>query len=258
VHRGRCAAGNPAAAKTATAMTVVASGAFIDWEALTGQSRLVIDLISIPIFSAIAGLVTNWTGVIMLFAPARFTGFYVPGLKSLYPFLPRKVQILPLFAPNGILGFQGFVPCRAEKMASLIVSKSIARIGTVRDFYEQLDPDRLAHTLADRARPDVRRITTEVIESEHRQLWEALPNRVKETVLRTVDAELPQISRRTFAKIGEHLDELLNVKLMTVRHLRDNPEILRNIIQGMAVLELRFMIRCGALGFFFGSRWRCT
>ena len=56
-------------------MDVVASAGLIDWEHLTGQSKFVIDLVSVPIFSAIAGLITNWTGVIMLFSPARFTAF---------------------------------------------------------------------------------------------------------------------------------------------------------------------------------------
>lgn len=83
-------------------MTTVglARTSFIDWEGLTGQSKFVIDMVSIPIFSAIAGLITNWTGVLMLFAPTQFTGFYAPGLKTLFPLLPRKVQILPIFAPS--------------------------------------------------------------------------------------------------------------------------------------------------------------
>lgn len=98
-------------------MSVLAAG-IIDWEHVTGQSKFVIDIVSIPIFSAIAGVLTNWTGVLMLFAPTRFTGFWVPGLKTIFPFLPRKLQILPIFAPGGILGFQGFVPARAEKMAA--------------------------------------------------------------------------------------------------------------------------------------------
>lgn len=233
-------------------MNILAAGPFLNWEELTGQSKFVVDIVSIPIFSAFAGLITNWTGVIMLFAPVRFTGFYVPGLKSLYPFLPRKVQILPIFAPNGVLGFQGFIPCRAEKMASLIVDKSIARIGGIGDFYTELDPDKLAAHLADVARPQIRQLTTEVIESEHPQLWNSLPQPLKETVLRTVDEELPQISRRAFAKIGDNIDELLDVKLMTVNHLRKHPEVLRDIIKGMAVPELKFMVRVGALGFFFG------
>src|ERR1700722_8817768 len=109
------------------------ASSFVNWEELTGQSQFVVDLVSIPIFSAIAGLITNWTGVLMLFAPVHFTGFHMRGLKTLFPLLPRKVQILPIFAPDGILGFQGFIPCRAEKMASLIVDMSIARVGSIRD-----------------------------------------------------------------------------------------------------------------------------
>ena len=167
---------------------LLAAGPFLDWEHMTGQSKFLVDLISVPIFSAIAGLITNWTGVIMLFAPVRFTGFYVPGLKRLFPFLPRKVQILPLFAPGGILGFQGFVPCRAEKMASLIVDTSISRIGRIRDFYRELNPDELSESIATAARPDVRRLATEIIQKQHPQLWRTLPAPMKDELLRTVDA----------------------------------------------------------------------
>ncbi|WP_306306547.1 hypothetical protein [Mycobacterium celatum] len=131
--------GNPDGPGEMIELTTASS--FIDWEELTGQSQFVVDLVSIPIFSAIAGLITNWTGVLMLFAPVHFTGFHMRGLKTIFPLLPRKVQILPIFAPNGVLGFQGFIPCRAEKMASLIVDKSIFRIGGIADFYQELEPD---------------------------------------------------------------------------------------------------------------------
>ena len=94
-------------------MSRVLAGGLVDFESLTGQSKFVVDLVSIPIFSAIAGVITNWTGVLMLFAPIRFRGFRCPGVKTIFPFLPRKLQILPIFAPGGILGFQGFIPARA-------------------------------------------------------------------------------------------------------------------------------------------------
>ena len=229
-------------------MTMLAVAPILDWENLSGQSKLVVDLVTIPLFSAFAGLLTNWTGVLMLFAPAQFTGFYVPGLRRVFPFLPRKVQILPIFAPNGILGFQGFIPCRAEKMSSLVVDKTIARIGRIEDFYTQLEPERLAARLADAARPEIRRLTIEIIERDHATLWRTLPNIAREKVLRTVDAELTTISRHAFATIGDNIDELLDVKLMTVNYLRRHPELLRDIIKGMAVPELKFMVRSGALG----------
>lgn len=235
-------------------MTTVnlATSSFIDWEELTGQSRFVIDMVSIPIFSAIAGLITNWTGVWMLFSPTHFTGFYVPGLKTLFPLLPRKVQILPIFAPNGILGFQGFIPCRAEKMASLIVDMSIARIGGIGDFYQQLEPDKMAELMAKEARPHIARIAGEVINSNHRWLWDALPAPAQQNVIATIEARVPAISQRAFARVGDHIDDLLNVKLMTVNHLRRNPAVLSDIFKGMGAPELRFMVKIGALGFFFG------
>ena len=229
-------------------MTMLAVAPILDWENLTGQSKFVVDMVTIPLFSAFAGLITNWTGVLMLFAPAQFTGFYVPGLRRVFPFLPRKVQILPIFAPNGILGFQGFIPCRAEKMSSLVVDKTIARIGRIEDFYTQLEPERLAARLADAARPEIRRLTIEIIERDHADLWRTLPNIAQEKILRTVDAELTTISRHAFATIGDNIDELLDVKLMTVNYLRRHPELLRDIIKGMAVPELKFMVRSGGLG----------
>ncbi len=232
--------------------TVTVAAGLIDWEKLTGQSKFIIDIVSIPIFSMIAGLITNWTGVIMLFAPSNFTGFYVPGLKVIFPLLPRKVQILPIFAPGGILGFQGFIPCRAEKMASLLVDMSIARIGGVSDFYQELEPDKMAEQMAREARPHIRRIATDVIETNHRWLWDMLPQPAREGVIATIDDRLPEISQRAFTRVGEHIDDLLNVKLMTVNHLRQNPATLSDIFKGMGAPELRFMVRIGALGFVFG------
>ena len=233
-------------------MDLFATAGLVAWEHLTGQPKFVIDLVSVPIFSAIAGLITNWTGVIMLFSPARFTGFHVPGLQRLFPLLPRKVQILPIFAPGGILGFQGFVPCRAEKMASLFVDTSISQIGSISDFYSELDIDQLADGLALAAQPDVRRLATEIVEARHPQLWRSLPDSMRQKVLEDIEQELPTISRRAFHKIGEHIDQLLDIKLMAVGYMRRQPEVLKEILMGMAAPELRFMVRVGALGFVFG------
>jgi hypothetical protein len=235
-------------------MSTLATGFFglLDWEEMTGQSKFVVDIVTVPMFSAIAGLLTNWTGVIMLLAPANFTGFYLPGVKRIFPFLPRKLQILPCWAPGGIIGFQGFIPCRAEKMASIIVDKAIYRIGGIADFYNELDPDSLANNIAEKARPDIRRLTTEVIEQNHKALWDTLPRPVKEQVLKTVDAELPAVSRKAFEMIGRDIDQLLDVKLMTIQYLRSNPAVLVSIIKNMAAPELRFMVRVGALGAPFG------
>lgn len=229
-------------------MSFLASGGVIDWEALTGQSKFVIDLVSIPIFSAVAGVLTNWTGVIMLFAPVRFTGFYVPGLKTFFPFLPRKLQILPTFAPGGILGFQGFIPARAEKMASLMVDKALSKIGSIKDFMRELDPDVIAAHVAKVGKQQIRPMVSRLMEREHPQLWNDLSPNMKEILYQRVEKELPAISKRAFDKIGDNIDQLVDVKLLAVGHLRRNPELLKDIIYGLGAPELRFMTKSGLIG----------
>src|SRR5882762_1459999 len=97
--------------------------------------KLLVDLISVPLFTGVIGYITNWTGVLMLFKPLRFRGVRVPGLRVLFPFLPRRVQVLPLIRYDGRMGWQGIVPSRTDKMASISVDKGLARLGSIGDFF---------------------------------------------------------------------------------------------------------------------------
>lgn len=118
------------------------------------DQKLLVDLISIPLFTGVIGYVTNWSGVLMLFAPLRFYGLRVPGLRVLYPFLPRRVQVIPALHADGRFGWQGIVPSRAAKMASIAVDKSLAKVGGIRDFYRELEPDTIAEHLVAVALPE--------------------------------------------------------------------------------------------------------
>ena len=105
-------------------------------------------LITIPLFTGAIGYLTNWSGVWMLFYPVRFTGFRLPGLARLAGLLPRKIQQIPGVMQGGV-GWQGIIPSRAAKMGSIAVDKGIAKLGSAGDFYEQLEPDKIAeHILA--------------------------------------------------------------------------------------------------------------
>src|SRR6185312_11445095 len=92
------------------------------------DSETLVDLITIPLFTGVIGYITNWTGVLMLFRPIRFYGVKIPGLKILFPLLPRRVRILPLISYQGKLGWQGIVPSRADKMASIAVDKGLGKL----------------------------------------------------------------------------------------------------------------------------------
>jgi uncharacterized membrane protein YheB (UPF0754 family) len=86
--------------------------------------------------------------------------------------------------------------------------------------------------------------------SEHPQLWRDLPPQMRQVVLKRVEQRLPQIAQDAMTTISENIDSLIDVKLMVVGRLRENPVILKNIIYDLGAKELRFMTR---LGFTLGA-----
>lgn len=208
----------------------------------------ILSLVTIPFFTGAIGYVTNWTGVWMLFFPIRFRGIRVPGLKMLANLLPRKVQQIPGIIDGG-LGWQGIVPSRAAKMGSIAVDKGIAKVGSPADFYRQLDAEKISEHILVTARGDIRDAVERIVEREHPQLWHDLPPRLREAVHARVQEQLPDIVRAVTAEIGAHIDQLLDLKLMVIRHIEENPELANRIFLEVGRKELRFIVN---FGFFFG------
>jgi hypothetical protein len=211
--------------------------------------KLLIDLISVPLFTGVIGYITNWTGVLMLFKPLRFHGVRVPGLKVLFPILPRRVQVLPLIRYDGGLGWQGIVPSRADKMASIAVDKGLLKLGNMRDFYRELEPDRIAEHLASVAQAEIRDVVEQIMRQENPQLWRDLPPLVREAVHARVRQQLPGVIRAITDEIGENVDQLIDAKLMVIRYFVAHPELLNELFMIMGKKELRFMQN---FGFYFG------
>lgn len=211
--------------------------------------KLLVDLISIPLFTGVIGYITNWTGVLMLFKPIRFHGVRVPGLKILFPILPRRVQVLPLIRYDGGLGWQGIVPSRADKMASIAVDKGLLKLGNISDFYRELEPDRIAEHLAAVAQAEIRDVVEQIMQQENPQLWHDLPPVLKEAVHARVKQQLPGIVKHITDEIGENVDQLIDAKLMVIRYFVAHPELLNELFMIMGKKELRFMQN---FGFYFG------
>jgi len=203
-------------------------------------------LITVPLFTGAIGYVTNWTGVLMLFYPVRFRGWGAPWLQSLAYALPYRIQQLPGIMVGGI-GWQGIVPSRAAKMGSLAVDVGIAKLGTPREFFDQLDPARIAEHIVARMQGDLREIVDRVMSREQPRLWAQLPPQIKELVLQRVQQLLPGIIDRLTEQIAEHIDQLVDVKLMVIK--RFDPELANRVFLDMGQRELKFIQN---FGFVFG------
>ena len=204
--------------------------------------------ITIPIFTGVIGYVTNWSGVLMLFYPLRFHGWRIPGLAALVSLAPRKVQEIP-GAMHGGIGWQGIVPSRAAKMASLAVDTGIAKIGNPTDIYRELEPDRIAEHILLSAQHDIRLVVERIMEREDPRLWHSLPPPIREAVHARVQEQLPQVVRAVTDQIGENIDQLLDMKLMVIRHIEADPRLANRMFLEVGKRELNFIQN---FGFFFG------
>jgi len=207
-----------------------------------------VSLISVPLFTGAIGYLTNWTGVWMLFEPVRFAGIKIPGLAALVRLMPRKIQQIPGMM-NGGLGWQGIIPSRAAKMGSIAVDKGIAKLGSPQDFYEHLDPERIADHMLRSSSGEVRALVERVVERDNPELWANLPPELRERVHTRVQEQLPEIVRSVTDEIGNNIDQLVDVKLMVIRRIEETPELANRIFRSIGHKELRFIVN---FGFWFG------
>jgi uncharacterized membrane protein YheB (UPF0754 family) len=211
-------------------------------------SQSTLALITVPFFTGVIGYVTNWTGVLMLFYPVRFRGARFRALASLAKLLPRKIQQIPGVMLGGI-GWQGIVPSRAAKMGSLAVDSGIAKLGTPSEFWNQLEPDKMAEQIVDTTRGDMRATVERIMSRQQPRLWSDLPPQIKEMVYTRVEDQMPVIVHHLTEQIGENIEQLADVKLMVIKRFEEQPDLANRIFLDMGRRELKFIQN---FGFFFG------
>jgi uncharacterized membrane protein YheB (UPF0754 family) len=209
-------------------------------------STSTIALITVPFVTGVIGYTTNWTGVLMLFYPVHFRGLRAPWLQRVARRLPYKVRQIPGLMIGGI-GWQGIVPSRAAKMGSLAVDSGIAKLGTPKEFFHQLDPEKIAEQIIVSTRGDLPRTVERIMRRQDPLLWRDLPDQFKDLVIERVENQLPEVVESLTEEIGEHVEQLVDIKLMVIK--RFDPELANRVFLEMGRRELKFIQN---FGFFFG------
>lgn len=233
---------SPLADTAATAADTVATAAdAFEWR-----------LLLIPLITGLIGYVTNWVAIRLLFQPVSFIGVRVPGLKSLAPILPRKLRQIPGVV-EGRLGWQGIIPSRSARMGSIAAEKGVAKIASEREFYETFDPERIANHIVAHSDDEIRQLTDDILREEYPQLWASAPQPARELVYARVRERLPGVADEITDRIGEHIDELLDINAMITNHLEERPELLNRLFLEVGDRELKFIVNSGFLiGGFLG------
>ncbi len=185
--------------------------------------------ISIPVIAGLIGWSTNWLAIKLTFLPLEFVG------------------IPPL------LGWQGIIPSKARKMASISVDATISKIGTVAEIFDQIDPKTLSEHISETVIPRVEEYVDELMLKEHATFWENLPTPMRQMVYDRVRKSAPDLVDNLIDDLAANIENLLDIKGMVIDQLAEDKVLLNRIFLECGDKEFKFIINSGAwLGFLFG------
>ncbi|WP_328612764.1 DUF445 domain-containing protein [Amycolatopsis sp. NBC_00355] len=177
--------------------------------------------VSIPIVAALIGYGTKLVAIRMMFQPVEFIG------------------IKPFF------GWQGIVPKRAARMASIACDTMTEQLIKPAEVVARLDAGRIAKEIEKPLLAGVEDIVREVAGHYQPGLWESLPVRVQQLVIERVQHESPRMVAAVLDLIKSDVDSVFDLKGMVVTSLVKDKRLLNRIFQEAGAQEFKFIARSG-------------
>lgn len=182
--------------------------------------------LSMPIISAIVGYGTNVVAIWMMFNPVEFIGVKPP-----------------------ILGWQGIIPRRAAKMASISVETITKHLITQEEIFDRLDPDKIVGALEGSINDMIEDLVDEVMLAHQPGLWESLPTFVKNRIYTRIRGEAPELISEIMSQIKNNINQMYDLKSMVITNLTRDKALLNTIFQEVGAAEFKFI---GVSGLYFG------
>lgn len=194
---------------------------------------------AIPFIAALIGYATKRVAIEMMFRPLEFVG--------VKPFL----------------GWQGVVPKHGGRMAAVATDLLTSNLIDLKEIFSRIDPDRITREIEQPLLRAVDDIARDVLQEYHPRLWEMLPTMAQDLIVKQVQASTPGLVRDLMNEVRDNLDEVLDVKQMTVQNLTGDKALLVRLIRDTSRPEMAFIARAGiyfgfALGVVQAVVWALT
>jgi len=181
---------------------------------------VILQYASIPLCAGIIGWFTNWVAIKMTFYPLDFWGIKLGRLK---------------------LGWQGIVPSKAPKMASIATDLMTSKLLTLEDIFSKLDPAQVAREMKPSIDRLAREIANEVMEENAPLVWSRTPSRVKEVIYEQVSRDLPGVIQEIMVEVKHNIQDLFDLKHLVREALLRDKSILNEIFMKCGKQEFKFI-----------------
>lgn len=172
--------------------------------------------------AAVVGWFTNWLAIQMSFHPVRFIGI-------------------------GVIGWQGVIPRKAEKMAHICIDRTLQQFGDLNTVYQKLEPQRIVQQVVAQVSPRMDEYIDEVMYEVQPVLWDNLPLFVRSRIYQWARQQLPDRIEELVEDFGDDLNELVDLKALLSRELQNHPDLMNRIFREAGSVELQSVINRGAI-----------
>jgi uncharacterized membrane protein YheB (UPF0754 family) len=172
--------------------------------------------------AAVVGWFTNWLAIQMSFHPVRFIGI-------------------------GVIGWQGVIPRKAEKMAHICIDRTLQQFGDLNTVYQKLEPQRIVQQVVAQVSPRMDEYIDEVMYEVQPVLWDNLPLFVRARIYQWARQQLPDRIEELVEDFGDDLNELVDLKALLSRELQNHTDLMNRIFREAGSVELQSVINRGAI-----------
>lgn len=192
----------------------------------------------IPWIAGAVGYITNVLALEMTFYPIEFFGWELYRYKD---------------EPWGLFGWQGIIPSKAEKMATISFELFTQKLFNIHEIFQRLDPVRFSEVMGDSVLLMMDAIIQEVAMEYMPTAWGKLPQAVKDDIIVLADHEGEAFLAEFMKDMQDHVDDVVDIKNMTVSACVKNKRLIVQIFQECGDKEFVFIRRSGFyFGFIFG------
>mmetsp|Transcript_24240 Transcript_24240/g.67150 ORF Transcript_24240/g.67150 Transcript_24240/m.67150 type:complete len:410 (+) Transcript_24240:124-1353(+) len=189
----------------------------------------------IPIIDGAVGYFTNVLALQMTFAPLEFVGI---------PIIRFEEQ------PFGLFGWQGIIPAKARKMATIAFDLMTTKLVDIQEVFNRIDPVQFAKAMDDALLLLMDKVINEVAMETMPQVWGGIPQAVKDDIIVTADSESGQFLREFMKDMQRHIYDVVDIKEMCVNACVQNKHLIVQIFKECGDKEFAFIRQSG---FYFGA-----
>jgi len=184
--------------------------------------------LSMPVVAAIIGYTTKLVAIKMMFEPIEFLG------------------IKPI-------GWQGIIPRKAARMATIACETMTARLISPREIFAKLDPYGISKEIQQPMLVLVEKIVETVMNHYEPDFWNSMPIVARQVLITKVQMDAPAKVRQVMADMQENIDEVFDLKDMVVTNLTRDKRLLNRMFQEAGDKEFKFIAHSGIyFGFTIG------